>query len=107
MGRLTQATTTYSFIGKTSYTVKYSYDAGSNLTGMTDPQSGGTTYVYDTLHRMSSLTSPQCQVAVTYDPLNRPTKLTPPNALNTTYSYDAVSNLLSVLHQKGDSTLDG
>src|SRR5260370_7617090 len=100
MGRLTQATTTYSFIGKTSYTVKYSYDAGSNLTGMTDPQSGGTTYVYDTLNRMSSLTSPQGQFAVTYDALNRRTQLTPPNPLTTTYTYAPTSNLLSPLPHK-------
>src|SRR5260370_14787618 len=74
---------------------------------MTDPQSGGSTYVYDALNRMSALKTPQGKFAVTYDALNRRTQLTRPNALNTTYSYDAVSNLLSVLHQKGVSTLDG
>jgi YD repeat-containing protein len=33
--------------------------------------------------------------------------LTRPNGVNTTYSYNNVSNLLSVLHQLGTTTLDG
>jgi YD repeat-containing protein len=34
-------------------------------------------------------------------------QLTRPNGVNTNYSYDAVSDLLSVLHQSGSTTLDG
>jgi YD repeat-containing protein len=33
--------------------------------------------------------------------------LTRPNGINTNYGYDAVSHLLSVLHQQGNTTLDG
>jgi YD repeat-containing protein len=33
--------------------------------------------------------------------------LTRPNGVNTSYTYDAVSNLLSVLHKLGTTTLDG
>ena len=39
--------------------------------------------------------------------LSRRTQLTRPNGVKTNYSYHTVSNLLSVLHQQGASTLDG
>jgi YD repeat-containing protein len=42
-----------------------------------------------------------------YDALSRRTSLTRPNGVNTAYSYNNVSNLLSVLHQLGTTTLDG
>src|SRR5436853_1206100 len=42
-----------------------------------------------------------------YDTLSRRTSLTRPNGVNTAYSYNNVSNLLSVLHQLGTTTLDG
>jgi YD repeat-containing protein len=43
---------------------------------MTDPQGGGTTYVYDVLNRLSTLTSPQGQLGLGYDALSRRTSLT-------------------------------
>src|SRR5437763_1358613 len=43
----------------------------------------------------------------TYDVLSRRATLTRPNAVNTAYAYDPVSNLMSILHQKGGVTLDG
>ncbi len=42
-----------------------------------------------------------------YDALGRRTGLTRPNGVNTSYTYDSVSRLLSVLHQTGNTTLDG
>ena len=42
-----------------------------------------------------------------YDALGRRTQLTRANGVNSNYSYDALSRLLSVLDQKGTSTLDG
>jgi RHS repeat-associated protein len=42
-----------------------------------------------------------------YDALSRRTSLTRPNGVNTSYSYDSVSHLLSVLHQAGNTILDG
>src|SRR5262249_53898392 len=44
---------------------------------------------------------------LSYDAINRITQLTRPNGLNTNYGYDSMSNLLSVSHQQGASTLDG
>jgi RHS repeat-associated protein len=42
-----------------------------------------------------------------YDALSRRTSLTRPNTVNTSYGYDNLSHLLSVVHQKGTTTLDG
>jgi RHS repeat-associated protein len=106
-GRLTQASTTYSFISGHVFNVGYGYDAASNRTSMTDPQNGGTTYVYDTLNRLSSLTSPQGAFGFSYDALGRRTQLTRPNGVATTYGYDPVSRLLSVLHKLGNTVFDG
>ncbi len=47
MGRLTQATTQYTFLTERNFTASYSYDAASNRTGFTDPENGSTSYVYD------------------------------------------------------------
>jgi RHS repeat-associated protein len=74
---------------------------------MTDPQNAGTTYVYDTLNRLTSLTSPQGAFGFSYDALSRRTQLTRPNNVSTTYGYDSLSRLLSVLHTAGTTTLDG
>jgi YD repeat-containing protein len=105
-GRLTQASTAYTFVPGT-YNVGYGYDPNSNRTSMTDPQNAGTTYVYDTLNRLSSLTSPQGAFGFGYDALSRRTQMTRPNGVATNYSYDSVSRLLSVLHQAGTTILDG
>jgi RHS repeat-associated protein len=106
-GRLTQASTTYSFISGHTFNVSSGYDAASNRTSMTDPQNAGTTYVYDTLNRLTSLTSPQGAFGFSYDALSRRTQLTRPNNVTTTYGYDSLSRLLSVLHKAGPTTLDG
>jgi len=108
MGRLTQTSTAYPFIPGKTFTVKYAYDAASNRTSMTDPQSAATAYVYDTLNRLSTLTYPaRTNYTFTYDALGRRTQLTRPNSVTTGYQYDPVSNLLSILHTKSTTTLDG
>jgi RHS repeat-associated protein len=108
LGRLTQTDSTYSFLPSKTWTLQYGYDAASNRSSMTDPQSASTTYVYDTLNRLQTLTSPAGSFGFTYDALGRRTQMTRPNGVNTNYSYDNLSRLLSVLHQVGTSTpLDG
>jgi RHS repeat-associated protein len=89
--------------------VQYGYDAASNRTSMTDPQSVPTTYGYDTLNRLASLTynGQTPNFTFGYDALSRRTSLTRPNNIATTYGYDPVSRLLSVLHKLGTTTLDG
>ena len=58
MGRLTAATSSYSFLTGHNFTSSYTYDAASNRTGYTAPDGSTNTYAYDTLNRMSSLASP-------------------------------------------------
>jgi len=111
MGRLTNTTTSYAFLAGRNFTTSYGYDAASNRTGFTDPEGGATSYVYDTLNRLSTLAPPAAigggSFGFGYDALSRRTSLTRPNAVNTTYGYDSLSRLLSVVHQKGAATLDG
>jgi RHS repeat-associated protein len=111
MGRLTGTTTNYSFLTGRSFTTSYGYDAASNRTSFTDPENGSTTYAYDTLNRLQTLTPPAAisngSFGFGYDALSRRTSLTRPNAVNTAYTYDNLSHLLSVTHAKGGVTLDG
>ena len=111
MGRLTGTTTNYSFLTSRSFTTAYAYDKASNRTGFTDPESGSTTYAYDTLNRLQTLTPPSAftsgSFGFSYDALSRRTQMTRPNSITTSYSYDNLSRLLSVLHKSGSTTLDG
>ena len=111
MGRLTGTTTNYNFLTTRSFTTTYSYDKASNRTGYTDPESGSTSYVYDTLNRLQTLTPPSAftsgNFGFSYDALSRRTQMTRPNSVSTLYAYDNLSHLTSVLHQLSGSTIDG
>jgi RHS repeat-associated protein len=111
MGRLTNKTTSYTFLAGRNFTTSYGYDAASNRTGFTDPESGSTSYVYDTLNRLQTLTPPSAfttgNFGFSYDALSRRTQMTRPNGLSSIYAYDNLSRLLSVLHQSGSTSLDG
>jgi RHS repeat-associated protein len=111
MGRLTGTSTQYAFLTSRSFTTSYGYDAASNRTSFTDPESGASSYVYDTLNRLQTLTPPTAygtgSFGFGYDALSRRTSLTRPNTVNTSYSYDNLSRLLSVTHAIGSATLDG
>jgi len=89
----------------------YSYDKASNRTGFTDPESGSTSYAYDTLNRLQTLTPPTAftsgNFGFSYDGLSRRTQMTRPNSVTTNYAYDNLSHLTSVLHQLSGSTIDG
>src|SRR3984957_18722664 len=111
MGRLIGTTTSYSFLTSRNFANAYTYDAASNRTGFTDPESGSTTYTYDTLNRLTSLAPPSAfgsgSFGFSYDALSRRTQMTRPNSVTTNYSYDNLSRLSSVLHQLSGSTIDG
>ena len=111
MGRLAGTTASYSFLTSRTFTTSYAYDAASNRVGFTDPEGGSTAYAYDTLNRLQTLTAPAAisggSFGFGYDALSRRTSLTRPNAVNSTYSYDNLSRLLSVVHAKGGTTIDG
>jgi RHS repeat-associated protein len=109
MNRLTQAGSNYAFLTVGNLAVQYGYDAASNRTSMIDPQNLSTVYGYDVLNRLSTLAfngqSPAFGFG--YDALSRRTSLTRPNGITTTYAYNPASNLTSVLHKLGTTTLDG
>jgi RHS repeat-associated protein len=108
MGRLIGTATQYSFLPGYSFQNSYTYDASSNRTSFTAPDGSTNTYSYDTLNRLNTLTSSLTgQFGFAYDALSRRTQLTRPNGIDTNYGYDAASNLLSILHQAGSTTLDG
>jgi RHS repeat-associated protein len=87
------------------------YDAGSNRATMTDAESGQTSYAYDTLNRLQTLTPASAissgNFGISYDALNRRTQMTRPNNVNTTYSYDTLSRLLSVQQKQGTTIVGG
>jgi YD repeat-containing protein len=108
MGRLIGTTTQYSFLPGHNFQNAYTYDAASNRTSLTAPDTSISTYGYDTLNRMNGLANSWAgSFGLSYDALSRRTQLTRPNGINTNYGYDSVSHLLSVLHQAGTTTLDG
>ena len=118
MGRLTGTSTQYSFLSSRNFTTSYSYDAASNRVGFADPEGGSTTYAYDSLNQLQTLTPPAAfttglppsatgSFGFAYDALGRRMQMTRPNTVNTSYSYDNLSRLLSVLHQVGGTTIDG
>jgi RHS repeat-associated protein len=111
MGRLTGTSTQYAFLTSRAFTTSYGYDAASNRTSFTDPENGASSYVYDTLNRLQTLTPPAAissgNFGFGYDALSRRTSLTRPNTVNTSYGYDNLSRLLSVTHAKGGVMLDG
>jgi RHS repeat-associated protein len=107
MGRLIGTTTQYTFVTGT-YSNSYTYDAASNRTGFTAPDGSTNTYGYDTLNRLNGLANSWAgSFGFGYDALSRRTSLSRPNGITTNYSYDSLSHLLSVLHQSGNTTLDG
>jgi RHS repeat-associated protein len=108
MGRLIATTTQYSYLPGYNFQNSYTYDAASNRKSLTAPDGSTTSYNYDTLNRLSTLTNSLTgQFGFGYDALSRRTQLTRPNGINTNYGYDSVSHLLSVLHQSGSTTVDG
>ena len=84
----------------------YTSDLNGNRVLMIDP-TGLTTYTYDALNRLTSITNPSGQTTTfIYDTLSRRTSMTHDNGVVTTYTYDVASQLLSLVHQLGATTIN-
>ncbi len=84
----------------------YAYDLNGNRTSMIDP-TGLTTYAYDALNRLTSITNNKGQVtSFTYDALGRRTSMTHANGVLTNYTYDVASQLTRLAHQFGATTIN-
>lgn len=108
LGRMKQTITNYSFLTDKSFTLFYGYDAATNRTSLTDPENDITTYAYDTLNQITSLTAPgRKRFKLACDAIGRRTKLSRPNSVATSYTYDSLSRLLAISHAKRKNILDG
>ncbi len=76
--------------------VNFVYNQHDKLTSMIDP-AGTTSYVYDTIHRLTSMTDANgFTVSYEYDEANNLTKITYPGNKAVTYMYDELNRLETV-----------
>lgn len=73
------------------------YDTQDNITSVTDPNGGVTTYSYDDLGNLLSIDSPDTGLTVyTHDEAGNIATMTDAKAQQTTYSYDALNRVISI-----------
>src|SRR5260370_396563 len=91
LGRLLQS------IGAASQTTSYAYDNMDNLSSITDPLSNVTGQSFDALNRLIQMAAPLSSTSVYgYDAHDNRTSVTDPRGLVTSYVYDGLDNLIQV-----------
>ncbi len=91
IGRLLQS------IGAANQTTSYAYDAVGNLSSITDPLSNVTGQSFDALNRLIQVAAPlSSTTGYGYDSHDNPTSVTDPRGLATSYVYDGLDNLIQV-----------
>ena len=79
-------------------TTSFAYDAGNNITKVTDPRSGSTTYAYDGLGQLWAVTSPDTGTGTfAYDSNGLMTQVTRNSGEQIAYSYDGVGRVISMI----------
>ncbi|PZR99784.1 MAG: hypothetical protein DLM70_14710 [Chloroflexi bacterium] len=87
-------------------TVKYGYDLGGNLTGLTYPNGSQVTRAYDAADRLQKVTDwLSHSTTFGYDPNSNLTSEAYPNGTTATFRYDNADNLTQIHDLKGSSTL--
>jgi RHS repeat-associated protein len=77
--------------------IQYTYDAGDNVTTVTDPRGLVTAYSYDGLGQLWGVSSPDTgTTTANYDAYGRRSNMTRANSVTTTYGYDAVNRPISI-----------
>ncbi|BFI94617.1 MAG: hypothetical protein RSP_01270 [Rhodanobacter sp.] len=76
---------------------QYTYDAGNNITAVTDPRGLVTAYNVDGLGQLWGVSSPDTGTTTyNYDAYGRRISLTRANGVSTTYGYDALNRVTTV-----------
>jgi RHS repeat-associated protein len=90
------------------YRTTFTHDAGDNLLTVTDPLGHVTTWAYDNVGNVSSVTDAKNHVTgYSYDAADRLTRVTAPDNTTTNYAYDDVGNLTSRADGRNNTTSYG
>lgn len=88
------------------HTVGYGYDDAGNRDSLVLDNNAHTSYVYDTVNRLTILTDESSNnFTFDYDAANRLITKTLPNNVVTTYNYDGMTRLTRLKHENPSSTL--
>ena len=82
-----------------------SYDANGNVTQITDPNSQITSYTYDAMNRVSTITQQGATTTFTYDANGNIDTVDLPNGTTIDYTYDTVNHLTEITDDLGNKIL--